>query len=300
MRRVSRKLFPMYFALTLNSIQAAYSGRNAPLLFEFTFRNTSNRHARLLNHELELWLDPIGNGSGNMEFMGALRPALHSTIGSSYMLIAQFQPQQQETMRFLWHHSPASLQRIEAIRKGGPVHLELRGELLVAVQGNATERCEWETFLTPTGQWPYRLSILHLEWADLLNRIEFKHLVIEAIDWPAFPTAWARADSSLKDAWEHHRRGNYEETMLSCRRAFECLGISIVGDPKANREAVLAQLFPNMPPEKRKRVQELWAAIQNLLNIAVHNAAQPMNWNVHDSEMTLLCTHSLLAYLAGS
>lgn len=103
----------------------------------------------------------------------------------------------------------------------------------------------------------------------------------------------------VKEAWKHHRNANYEEAMLSCRRALECLGISIVGDPKAKREAVVAQLFPNAPPEKRERIQELWGAIQDFLNLAVHNKGQLMQWNVHDSEVCLLCTHSILAYMAG-
>jgi len=46
---------------------------------------------------------------------------------------------------------------------------------------------------------------------------------------------------------------------------------------------------------------ELWHQRDFLgaLRPDLHNKGQPMQWNIHDSEVCLLCTHSILAYMAG-
>ena len=105
----------MYFEISLNSIQPAFEGRNAPLMLELVFRNTVNRQARVLNYDLEIW--------HKFDFLGALRFDFQSAANPGYKLMAQFQPQQQATMRFLWHYVPASLNTIEEVRKGGPISI---------------------------------------------------------------------------------------------------------------------------------------------------------------------------------
>jgi hypothetical protein len=281
-----------HFQISMVNFQPAIEGRSAPLMLEIEFQNTVNRHARVLNYQLEIWQ--------NRDFIGALVPDLLNVPNSPHKLVARFQPQQKATLRFLWHYKATDLQRIEDVRNGGPLFLSLRGQILVAATWpHPAEELDWEMPHSPLGQWPYQLPISQPQWVSFLDKVQFRHILLQEMEWPAFPPAWERADSCLKEAWNHYRNAHYEEGMLSCRRALECLGISIVGDPKAKREAVLVQLFPNAPPEKRERIEKLWEALQNLLNLAVHNRGQPMQWNAYDSEVCLLCTHSLLAYLAG-
>lgn len=291
----------MNFEVSLSSLLPSSNLPGAPITLELVFRNTTNRVAHVLNYHLEIWLDPSGSRSAPAEFLGELLFDIQSASTSGGKLVAEFQPQQQATMRFLWHQTPASLQRIEKVRNGGPVHLDLRGQLLVSAiwTGQTAAVLDWEAFRSPIGQWPYRLPISPSSWVELLNQIQFRHILIHEINWPAFPISWKRSESSLREAWSHHRHGKYEEAMLSCRRALECIAVCIVGDPKANREVVVAQLFATCPADKQKRIQELWGSIQDFLNVAVHNQGQPMSWNVEDSEVCLLCTTALLAYLAG-
>jgi hypothetical protein len=101
----------------------------------------------------------------------------------------------------------------------------------------------------------------------------------------------------IEDSTHIIRMGNTTETMLSCRRALECIAVCIVGNTKANRVAIVAQL---VAPCRRQAkadtgTRELWGSIQDFLNLAMRNQGQPMSWNVEDSEVCLLCRTALLA-----
>ena len=128
----------------------------------------------------------------------------------------------------------------------------------------------------------------------MLNQIQFRHILLHEINWPPFPTSWKRSESSLRQAWSHHKNAEYEEAMLSCRRALECIAVCIVGNPRANREALSRSSLRPVPPPSKSAYGAL-GSIQDFLNLAVHNQGQPMSWKAEDSEVCLLCTTALLA-----
>jgi len=66
-----------------------------------------------------------------------------------------------------------------------------------------------------------------------------------------------------------------------------------VNDLSSNIE----NLFPAEPSPKQDAFANLWAVIQNTLNIAVHNNVQQVSWSKEDSELMLLCTTATLGRL---
>ncbi len=287
----------MYFTIALNKIDTQHPQKGAPLMFEFTLRNTIKRVVRVLNVDFELWLD---GGGAPYTIIGQLRPDFQNEISSAYKFLAEYQPEQQATVRFLWHYTHEQLQKIEEVRHGGAVNLRLYGYCLTwsTYPGQNSSNADWEHFMGVNGGYPFCFNIAQSDWVLLLEKIGFRHILLHEIGWPSFPPAWNRSEIELKEAWNHHRGGRYEEAMLSCRRALECIAINITGDPKAKRESVIDHLFPTFPAAKRQALADIWSSVQNTLNVAVHNNVQPVKWSKQDSELLLLCTTATLGRLA--
>jgi hypothetical protein len=288
----------MYFTIALNKIDSQYPQKGAPLMLELTLRNTVKRVARIHNFDFELWHDA---GGAPYTIIGQLRPDFQNARDTAYKFIAEYQPEQQATMRFLWHYTPEQLQKIEDARRGGALNLRLYGHCLtVSTYPNQTSTvADWENCMSINNSgYPYCFTIPQSDWVSLLEKIGFRHVLLREIDWPPFPPAWTRSQEELREAWNHHRAGRYEEAMLSCRRALECIAINITGDPKAKRNAVIEQLFPNFPTSKQQALANLWGSIQDTLNVAVHNNVQQVTWSKQDSELLLLCTTATLGRLS--
>src|SRR5260370_5131224 len=218
-----------------------------------------------------------------------------------YKFIAEFQAEQEATMRFLWHCTADALQRIEEMRNGGPPNFRLYGQFSVQSTypgTNSTTQVCFENFMSAKGGYPYIFQIAQSEWVQLLEKIGFRHVILHELEWPPIPPGWTRSGDGLKEAWNHHRAGKYEEAMLSCRRALECIAINVTGDPKAKRDAVIQHLFPAFPIHKQQAFANLWGSVQDTLNVAVHNNIQPVTWSKDDSELLLLCTMAPIVRLA--
>lgn len=287
----------MYFTIAINKIDTQNAHKDAPLMFELTMRNAVNRVARVLTFDFELWHD---HGGSPYTIVGQLRPDFQSAASTAYKFIVEYQPHQQATMRFLWHHTPEQLQKIEDARNGGSLDLRLYGHCLTisTFAGQASNIAAWENCMGVSGGYPLCFTIPQSDWVTLLNKMGFRHILLHEIPWPPFPKAWARSEEELKDGWNHHRAARYEEAMLSCRRALECIAINVIGDPKAKRTAVVEHLFPSFPVSKQQALAGLWGSVQDNLNLAVHNNAQRVTWSRQDSELLLLCTTATLGRLS--
>lgn len=287
----------MYFTIAINKIDTQYPQNNAPLMLEVTLRNTIKRVARVLNFDFELWHD---HGGAPYTIIGQLRPDFQNARDTAYKFIAEYQPEQQATMRFLWHYTPEQLQNIEDSRRGGPLNLRLYGHCLTlsTYPGQTSTIVDWENFMGVNGGYPYCFSIPQSDWVCLLDKIGFSHLLLHELKWPPFPRAWNRSEKELKEAWNHHRAGRYQEAMLCCRRALECIAINITGDPKAKRSTVVEHLAPGFSTAKQQALANLWGSVQDTLNLAVHNNVQQVSWSKEDSEYLLLCTTATLGRIS--
>ena len=87
----------MYFTIALNKIDTQHPQKGAPLMFDLTLRNTVNRVVRVLNFDFELWLD---GGGAPYTIIGQLRPDYQNAMDTAYKFIAEYQADQQATLRF--------------------------------------------------------------------------------------------------------------------------------------------------------------------------------------------------------
>jgi len=267
---------------------------------EFVLSNRVPRSATILAYDFELWLLSDINRRV-VTFLGKLWPDLLT----EYADCSKLDGLGEKPFTLVWHYQPKDLQTIEDWRKGSSPVFEIRGQVsAISVWPSPqaqTPVFAWEKVSGSTGLqpgYPFRFALPQSDWAALLSEIGFRHLTLFEFPVPTFPPAFARAERKLNEAWEHHRAGRSDEAFLSCRQAFESLGHELYGDENLPRGKVLERLMPSVPLRKREAVEEQWKALQNLLNMGVHERGEPSNMNHADTEMALVSATALLGYLA--
>jgi hypothetical protein len=86
--------------------------------------------------------------------------------------------------------------------------------------------------------------------------------------------------------------------MMSCFKAFECLGYSISG-AQLTRADVLANLMNGQEESKREKTKALWEPLSESCHLGRHDKAAPVHITHADGELAVVSTTALLRYLAG-
>jgi len=217
-----------------------------------------------------------------------------------------FNPQSGRGFKLIWHFTPHQLQLIEDSREGKEPVFELRSRLLAIVQyctldgkphGNA-QYAEESAYDSETNGYPIRFKVDHVSWASILDELGFRHIILQELSIPAFPPAFGRPDAHLKDAWSHHRAGREDAALMSCFKAFECLGFDISGAQMV-RSDVLAHLMSGQEESKREKIKELWKSISEYCHLGRHDKGAPVQLTHADGELAVVYTTMLLRYLAA-
>lgn len=287
----------MNFKIELVRIVAGERGTDG-IIFEFMLDNFVSRTATILSYEFQLWLNR--QNTGETSFLGLLLPELRPGLDFE----TKFEPNSKRPLRLAWHYTPSQLQHVEDWRGETEPAFELRGRLSVVSrwpgEGGRLQEPVYsgEYFIFQSG-YPMRFSISQAQWASVLDQIGFRHIVLYELPLPPLPPGFSRAEEYLREAWDHHRAGRRDETLLACRKAFEPLAYNLFGDDRLKREEVLARLMTQAGPEKRTAVVKLWESLQNLLsNIGVHERGKPVVLTKADSEIAAICTTAFIGYLA--
>jgi len=291
------------FCIRLERFSAAKPG-NSGIVLEFTLVNQVQRTASILSYDFELWL-LADMGRSQATFLSKLSPDFLTESPDCF----KFDPMGERPLALIWHYAPKQLQEIEDWRKAGTPIFEIRSHACVASLWPAHETVKnpmpvaWEPIYGSSGQnrgFPFRLAYPLSEWTRLLDEIGFCHIILYEFPLPAFPPTFSRAGRHLKEAWDHHRAGRSDESLLLCRQAFECLGYDIYGDPNLARRDILERMMPKAPSQKKAVIEKHWEALQNVLNEGIHERHEPVHFNQADTEMVLVEVSAFLGYLAKS
>jgi hypothetical protein len=87
-------------------------------------------------------------------------------------------------------------------------------------------------------------------------------------------------------------------TLMSCFKAFECLGFSVTG-AQISRPDALAHLMSSVDEAKRKRVEGLWETLTSFWHLGRHDRGAPVQLTHADCELAVVSTTMLLSYLAA-
>jgi hypothetical protein len=287
----------MDFKIQLEKITAGERGTDG-IIFDFMLDNYQSRTTTILSYEFHLLLSRPT--TGEVSFLDMLLPELNA--GFEFQM--KFTPSEKRYLRLAWHYTPRQLQQVEDWRRDKGPDFELRSRLsVVSIWPGQGGKPQEPTFsgekCFSNGSYPMRFSVPQDQWASVLDQIGFRHIVLYELPMPPLPPGFSRAEEYLREAWDHHRAGRKDETLLACRKAFEPLAYNLFGDDRLSRETVLARLMTQAGPEKRTEVVKLWGALQDLLsNIGVHERGKPVELTKADSELAAICTTAFIGYLA--
>lgn len=194
------------------------------------------------------------------------------------------------------------IQHIEERRAGGDVSLSLSSTVLIAkvlvVNDSTTLGVPFETEFGNRGLGRFEYLIPQSEWIKVLKSLAWSEL--EILELPssrlrAVPPL-ARALGRFEDAQECYRRGDWEASMLNCRKAFEAVVQDVSGEGDMGKAH---QVFVSMIGEgdKADRFNDLVKSLGAFLHLGRHETPPYISIKRADSELALLLTGALLTYL---
>ncbi len=198
------------------------------------------------------------------------------------------------------------LHQIEDRRQGNDIELRISSRVTASIVEQVNDRrilgLPFETsFGQPTnGYLEYRIP--QSDWVQNLKTLGWSELEILEL-----PSARLRADprlgralGRLEDALECHRRGEWEEAMANCRKAFEAVMLDVSGkdDMRQASEETLRALVGDTP--KVVRLNKVISELSKYLHLARHEASEPILVTRADAQLSIHLTAALLDYLANA
>jgi hypothetical protein len=194
------------------------------------------------------------------------------------------------------------IQEVEEQRTGGDIKLAISSRVLIAKVSTAgdvtTLQAPFETQFGDAGLGRFEYLIPQSEWLKLLRNLDWSEL--EILELPsrrfrAIPSL-ARAIERFKEAQESYRRGDWEASMLNCRKAFEAIVQDTVAEADMSKahQALVSIMGEG---DKTDRLDDLVKSLGRFLHLGRHENLPPISIKRPDAELALRLTGTLLSYL---
>jgi hypothetical protein len=148
-----------------------------------------------------------------------------------------------------------------------------------------------------TGYFEYTIS--QSDWIKALRGLGWSEL--ELLELPSAKITasphLARAYKRFEEAQEFYRRGDWEETMINCRKVFEAIVKDTTGKDNLLEAGAAFQVLIT-EPEKAKSINEVVKSFAPFLHLARHEQIPPVPIKPKDAMLALHVTGSVLVYLA--
>jgi hypothetical protein len=202
------------------------------------------------------------------------------------------------------------LEHIEERRAGGDVKLQFLSRVLISEVRKVKDSkmsehddlqilgVPFETTFTGDSTDRFEYIIPQSEWIKILKSLTWSE--IEILELPSGKLRsvpkLARALKRFEDAQECHRRGDWEETMLNCRKAFEAIVQDVTGTDDMSRAN---QAFVSLigEGEKADRLTKVTKSLGEFLHLGRHENLPNISIKRADSQLVLQLTGVLLTYL---
>ena len=202
------------------------------------------------------------------------------------------------------------LQHIEEHRTGGDVKLQFQSRVLILkmpkvnyskfseIEDIKTIGVPFETTFVGEDTDRFEYTIAQSEWIKMLRNLMWSEL--EILELPSSKLRsvqpLGRALKRFEDAQECYRRGDWEATMLNCRKVYE----AIVQDHTGTHDMSQAeQVYTSLIGEgvKAERFSSMARSLGNFLHLGRHENLPDVLISRADSQLALLLTGALLKYL---
>lgn len=158
-----------------------------------------------------------------------------------------------------------------------------------------------ESAISSPGSHDLAYKIPQSEWLKLLRQLQWNELELIELPRPWGPPSKTtqRATARFEDAVDAYRRGNWDDSMASCRKAFEAMVQDLTGTADmAKTEAALISHLGEGP--KAKRLNVLIRELGQFLHLARHEVPEDVIITRSDASLSLQLTGAILRYIGQS
>jgi hypothetical protein len=203
--------------------------------------------------------------------------------------------------------TPYQLQKIEEVRKGKDLFLNLQFSCTVTWRVNAPPAPITEVASVAVGVGSFSggycpFEVPQSKWVKALGELGYGEYFLMEIPLKGVPhrRGMQKPVEHLKAAWEHFEQGNDDETLGRCYKVFEYLA-------KKNKFAhpdqnAFEKILGTIPEEgKRKRLKMLMHDLCQFLTLGRHEpGTETVLLDERESEYALILSQATLSYLAKS
>lgn len=196
------------------------------------------------------------------------------------------------------------LQHIEERRAGGDVILRGSSQVWISQvyeqNGIKLLGAPFETFFDSWNNSYFEYTIPQSEWIKILKGLAWSEL--ELLELPVTKMRsnpiLTRALQRFEDAQDCYRRGDWDESMVNCRKVFEAFIKDATG---VDDLSIALQAFQALisEPKKANHINNIVKELTPFLHIARHEQQPPIPIKPADAQLALHLTGTILAYLGG-
>ena len=243
---------------------------------------------------LDAWLQVV-TGKGVPVAEGRLFYPLHSLIDA-----ALWDPNQRYQGHLVIPLNSETLARIEEERAGTDLTFRIESRVrLCAVVQQGTEQLLGVPYETRFADGQY--TIPQSDWIKILRGLNWSELDLLEIPSAAISASpnLARAYKRLEDGQNFYRRGDWEEAMSNCRKAFEALIKDTAGKDDLSQGLDAFTRLINQK-DKAEQINALVKTFTQFLHLARHEQHPAVPITRGDAQLAIQVTASTLGYIASS
>ncbi len=199
--------------------------------------------------------------------------------------------------------SSSILQKIEEKRSGGDILLSFNSRVLASkvIQLNDEKilAVPFETAFGMHNTGTFGHHIPQSEWVKLLRASGWSEIELIEIPFSKIKNMpqLARASARFKDAEECFRRGDWEGTMMNCRKIFESIVQDTIKENDLSKSSEAYEAIINNE-KKSKSFNEIVKSLSSYLHLGRHENMPSIQIRRIDAELALRLSGALLTYLA--
>jgi len=238
--------------------------------FKLGFRGTNNHE--LKSGEISVF---VGGEDGDLSMLTEETKFLNSSLSTS----------NSQTERFRVDVTERDIERIEDLRGGGDLILKIKGKFHTYDKRN-------DRFNTQSVTIDDRIP--RSDWADVLTEFGYGDVQVIELYFPDTPARehFEKAWEHVEDADEQFARGNWNDTLTSCRKAIEVID-------NLERAEDVDELIGE---QKWDRVGRIKAGMSSYFSLGPHSSEgighEPIKRR--DAQASLLMTKAMVNYVADA
>jgi len=217
--------------------------------------------------------------------------------------ISQTSPEEKPagSVNFYLELGPWKLEKIEQLRGGGDLWLQIRAECSTMKFQKELPQPRSESFWVKQKPHIDKFRIPKADWVEhFLGKLGYKRVRLLEIPVLEAPSELKELVGHVDDAWKHYSGGDYKDVLTSCRRGLEVVerylmnkGFKKMKEVKGEQRPVADWVAFLGGSKVGEYVEKIFGGLKDFTSPGAHagrTISRP------EAEHALMCTHSLASY----